>query len=311
MNALFDFLNASPALYVGSVFVLGLLVGSFLNVVIYRLPIMLQRAWREQYAELAGDDGTARAADQRGAVPADPPATAERFDLVAPRSRCNHCGHRIRAVENIPVLSYLLLGGRCSSCGTRIGLRYPLVELTTGVLSAVVAWHFGAGWTAVFALVFTWALIAAAGIDLDHQLLPDLITLPLLWLGLLVSLASEGGQPLFVDPRSAILGAAAGYLSLWLLFHVYRLLTGKEGMGYGDFKLLGALGAWLGWQLLPLVILLSAVVGAVTGGALIAFRGRDHQVPMPFGPFLAAAGWVALLWGRELVGFYLEVSGLG
>jgi leader peptidase (prepilin peptidase)/N-methyltransferase len=309
MSSLFAFLDANPGLHVAGVFVLGLIVGSFLNVVIYRLPLMLQRAWREQCAELApDDDGTP---DQRGAVPGDQPDAPERFDLVAPRSRCSHCGHAIRASENIPVVSYLLLKGRCSACGAPIGLRYPLVELATGVLSAVVAWHFGPGWTAIFALVFTWMLIAAAGIDLDHQLLPDLITLPLLWLGLLVSLGSEAGRPLFVDPRSAILGAAAGYLSLWLLFHAYKRLTGKEGMGYGDFKLLGALGAWLGWQLLPLVILLSAVVGAVTGGALIAFRGRDHQVPMPFGPFLAAAGWVALLWGPQLVGFYLEVSGLG
>ena len=309
MSEFFAVMEANAALWVGAVFLLGLLVGSFLNVVIYRLPIMLQRAWREQCAELTADDGGTP--DQRGAVSTGQPGDAGRFDLVAPRSRCSHCGHAIRAVENIPLLSYLFLKGRCSACGARIGLRYPLVELATGLLSAVVAWHFGPGWTALYALLFTWALIAAAGIDLDHQLLPDVITLPLLWLGLLASLASAGGEPLFVSPRDAILGAAAGYLSLWLLFHVYKRLTGKEGMGYGDFKLLGALGAWLGWQLLPLVILLSAVVGAVVGGALIAFRGRDRQVPMPFGPFLAAAGWVALLWGRELVGFYLEVSGLG
>jgi leader peptidase (prepilin peptidase)/N-methyltransferase len=303
MNDVFALFVASPALFVGVVFVLGLLVGSFLNVVIYRLPIMLKRDWQAQCAELTA------AADAAGtAAPAEP---AERFDLVAPRSRCSACGHRIRAVENIPVLSYLILRGRCSACGTRIGLRYPLLELGTGLLSAIVAWHFGPGWVAVFALVFTWMLIAAAGIDFDEQLLPDSITLPLLWLGLLVSLGGSPQAPLFADPRSAIVGAAAGYLSLWLLYHVYKRLTGKEGMGYGDFKLLGALGAWMGWQLLPLIVLLSAVVGALLGGALMAFRGRDHQIPMPFGPFLAAAGWVALLWGQELVGFYLEVSGLG
>ena len=317
MTELFAFFDAHPTLYVGVVFVLGLVVGSFLNVVIYRLPIMLKRAWQEQCAELTADDlgapgGPQAGAAAAGASPGDAAPEPERFDLMAPRSRCSSCGHQIRAVENIPVLSYLFLKGRCAACGAAIGARYPLVELATGLLSAVVAWHFGAGWTAVFALIFTWALIAAAGIDFDEQLLPDLITLPLLWLGLLVSLgANPDGSPLFVDPRSAIVGAAAGYLSLWLLYHVYKKLTGKEGMGYGDFKLLGALGAWMGWQLLPLIIILSAVVGAVVGGSLIAFRGRDHQVPMPFGPFLAAAGWVALLWGHELVGVYLEVSGLG
>ena len=298
MTELFAVLDASPALHIGIVFVLGLLVGSFLNVVIHRLPIMLKRAWREQCSDMLEENPDAE------------PAQPERFDLVAPRSRCPHCGHQISAGENIPVLSYLFLKGKCSSCGARISPRYPLVELATAVLSALVAWQFGAGWTTVYALAFTWALIALAGIDFDEQLLPDVITLPLLWFGLLVSLASSGGQPLFVDPRSAIIGAAAGYLTLWLLFHVYRKLTGKEGMGYGDFKLLAALGAWVGWQVLPLIVILSALVGAVIGGALIAFRGRDHQVPMPFGPFLAAAGWIALLWGEELVRLYLEVSGL-
>ena len=298
MTELFAVLDASPGLHIGTVFILGLLVGSFLNVVIYRLPIMLKRAWREQCSDMLEENPDAE------------PAQPERFDLVVPRSRCPHCGHQISAGENIPVLSYLFLKGKCSSCGARISPRYPLVELATAVLSALVAWQFGAGWTTVYALAFTWALIALAGIDFDEQLLPDVITLPLLWLGLLVSLASSGGQPLFVDPRSAIIGAAAGYLTLWLLFHVYRKLTGKEGMGYGDFKLLAALGAWVGWQVLPLIVILSALVGAVIGGALIAFRGRDHQVPMPFGPFLAAAGWIALLWGEELVRLYLEVSGL-
>jgi leader peptidase (prepilin peptidase)/N-methyltransferase len=296
-----ELLNDSRPLLVGFVFVLGLLVGSFLNVVIHRLPEMLQRSWRIQCQELLGDE--------IGATGSGP---SEKYNLVVPRSRCPSCGHGITAVENIPVVSYLLLRGRCSACGTRIPIRYPLVELGTGLLSALVAWRFGATAATMFALAFTWALVALSGIDIDRKLLPDAITLPLLWLGLLVCLggyrAADG--PVFADIEDAVIGAAAGYLSLWSVYHLFRLLTGKEGMGYGDFKLLGAVGAWLGWQYLPLTILLSAVVGAVVGGSALLISGRDSQTHIPFGPFLAAAGWVAMMWGPAIMDVYLDASGL-
>jgi len=290
------FLGNQPAIFVSLIFILGLLVGSFLNVVIHRLPLMLQRDWRAQCASLL---------DQ-------PPPTEETYNLVVPRSACPHCGHVIGALENIPVLSYLALRGRCSACKARISPRYPLVEALTAALSAVVAWHFGPGWVCVFALVVTWSLLTLTAIDLDHKLLPDIITLPLLWLGLLVSLFGFGweGRPAFADLRSAVIGAAAGYLSLWLLYHAFRLLTGKEGMGYGDFKLLGALGAWLGWQGLPLIILLSTVVGAGLGVVMIIAGKRDRQTQIPFGPYLAAAGWIAMLWGNDITRAYLSLSGL-
>ena len=223
-------LTGDPLVFTALATMLGLLVGSFLNVVIHRLPRMLQRDWRAQCAVL---------------LEQAPDPVESRYNLIVPRSACPHCGHVIGALENIPVISYLLLKGRCGACGEPISVRYPIVELMTGVLSGIVAWSFGAQWATCFALMITWALIALTFIDVDHQLLPDIITLPLLWLGLLVSLANlqVGGSPLFADVRSAVIGAAAGYLSLWLVFHLFRLLTGKEGMGYGDFKLLAALGA--------------------------------------------------------------------
>jgi len=294
----------SPALFSGSVFVLGMVVGSFLNVVIYRLPIMLEREWRAQAAELLPSDngGTAAAA----------PASLERFNLSSPPSTCPACKAPIKAWQNIPVISWLVLGGRCASCKSKISLRYPLVELTTGVLSAWVAWHFAFGSAAACALLVTWSLIALTGIDIDHQLLPDGITLPLMWAGLLaaVTIGPVPGSPLPMSARDALIGAAAGYLSLWLVFHAFRLITGKEGMGYGDFKLFAALGAWLGWKLLPLVILLSAATGAVVGILMIVMRGRDRSAPMPFGPYLAAAGWLAMMYGDSLVNGYLRLSGL-
>lgn len=284
-------LSENAAAFVAGVFLLGLAVGSFLNVVIHRLPKMMERDWRRQCAELDDTEGT---------------ATEERsFNLSTPASTCPHCGHRIRWFENIPLLSYLFLRGRCSACGKPISLRYPVIELVTALLSAAVAWHFGWSWQAGAALLLTWALIALSMIDFDHQLLPDSITLPFLWLGLLLSLF-----PVFADAQTAIIGALAGYLSLWLLFHAFRLLTGKEGMGYGDFKLLAMLGAWMGWQALPVVILLSSVVGAVVGIGLILFLGRDRQLPIPFGPYLAAAGWITLLWGSDITGAYLRWVGL-
>ena len=285
-------LQSSPATFLTAVALLGLIVGSFLNVVILRLPVMLERQWSRQSREFLQLD-----------VPAE---ESEAFNLAAPSSRCPHCGHRITALENIPVLSYLLLRGRCSECRAPISARYPLIEAATAVLSVVVAWHFGFAPQTAAALVLTWILIALAAIDFDHKLLPDILTLPLMWLGLLLSLGT-----VFIDPHTSLIGAAAGYLSLWLVFKLFKLATGKEGMGYGDFKLLAALGAWMGWQLLPVVVMLSSVVGAVVGIALIALRGRDRSIPIPFGPYLASAGWLALLWGHDLLNAYLRWAGLG
>ena len=287
-------LQTSPAWLAGTVFVLGLVVGSFLNVVAHRLPLMMEREWRDQCRELLAGDGPA------GVGKDDAP-----LNLVSPPSRCPHCGHAIRALENIPVLSWLWLRGRCSGCGARISARYPVVELATGLLSAAAAWHFGWGWPLAGALAFTWFLVPLTLIDLDHQLLPDSLTLPLVWTGLLASLV-----PVFVTPEQAIVGAAAGYLSLWLVYQLFRLVTGKEGMGFGDFKLLAACGAFMGWKMLPVVILLSSVVGAVVGIGLIALRGRDRSAPIPFGPYIAAAGWIALLWGQQIVDAYLRFAGL-
>ena len=281
-----------PVMHVPAVFVLGLLVGSFLNVVILRLPVMLERDWQQQASEILGRPG-------------EHPAP-ERFDLVHPGSHCPGCQRPIRPWENIPVISWLVLRGRCRGCGQRISVRYPLVELLTGLLSVAVALHFGWGPELAAALVLTWALIALSGIDIDHHLLPDNVTLPVLWLGLGIGLAG-----LFTTIEEAVIGAMAGYLSLWLVFHAFRLATGKEGMGYGDFKLLALLGAWLGWQALPVIILLSSLVGAAAGVAMIALLGRDRQLPIPFGPYLAAAGWLTLLWRDDIIAGYLQWSGLG
>ena len=290
--------TAHPGFFIAACGVLGLLVGSFLNVVAYRLPIMLERQCREQCAELAqGPDAPV--------VPER--ATAERFDLLLPRSACPLCGAPITALQNIPVVSYLALRGRCAGCRAPISPRYPLVELLTGITSATVAWQFGFGTAALAGLVLTWFLIALTIIDIDHQLLPDDLTLPLLWLGLALSLTSAGsgraGVP--IDPRSSILGAVAGYLSLWCVYHLFRLATGKEGMGYGDFKLLAALGAWLGWQMLLPIVLVAAAAGACVGIVMLAARGKGRHTPIAFGPFLAAAGWLMLLFGHSLVARYL------
>ena len=272
------------------VFLLGLSVGSFLNVVIYRLPKMMEAQWTRDCRELL-----------------EQPLQAEspRFDLAQPASHCPNCGHKIKPWENVPLFSWLLLRGRCSDCGNPISPRYPIIEALTGLLSLAVAIHFGFTWTTAGALGLTWALITLSMIDFDVQLLPDSITLPFLWLGLLLSLS-----PYFVDPRSAIIGAAAGYLSLWSVYQLFKRLTGKEGMGYGDFKLLAMLGAWLGWQALPQIVLLSALVGAIVGVSLILLRGRDKNIPIPFGPYLAAAGWISLMWGEQINRAYLHWSGL-
>jgi leader peptidase (prepilin peptidase)/N-methyltransferase len=306
-----EFLSYSPAFFVGSCLVFGLLIGSFLNVVIYRVPIMLERQWREQCMELAGTGAasTAPATDSQQSGADLPPAVKapEPFNLVVPRSTCPSCKAPITAIQNIPVLSYLFLRGRCARCSARISARYPAVEALTGILSAAVAWKFGFGWPTLAALVLTWFLVALTFIDVDHQLLPDNLTLPLLWIGLLLSLwgPQAAGAPVPMDMRSSIIGAIGGYLSLWSVYHLFRLLTGKEGMGYGDFKLFAALGAWLGWKMLLPIILIAAGVGAVVGIALLAVRGQNRSTPIAFGPFLATAGWLMLMFGQELVTGYL------
>jgi leader peptidase (prepilin peptidase) / N-methyltransferase len=296
-----ELLASSPPLFIGTCLVVGLLVGSFLNVVIYRLPVMLERQWREQFS-----DPVAVAADGQGTGDT-PAAPSPRFNLVVPRSACPACKAPITALQNIPVFSYLVLRGRCASCGVRISIRYPLIELLSGLLSAAVAWKFGFGWQTAAAILFTWFLIALTFIDVDNQLLPDDLTLPLLWIGLLLSLwaAQRGGPPVPVDAHSSIIGAIAGYLSLWSVYHLFRLLTGKEGMGYGDFKLFAALGAWLGWKMLFPIILFAATVGATVGITMLAFGGRSRSTPIPFGPFLAAAGWLTLMFGPEVITTYL------
>lgn len=276
--------------------VVGLIVGSFLNVVIARLPVILERQWRTECHELLAEE-------QAGGADASP-APGERFDLVVPRSRCPDCGEPVRALDNIPVLSWLWLRGRCRHCGRPISLQYPFVEILSALLAVAVVARYGADGYSLLVIAFSWTLLAAAVIDLRTTLLPDNLTLPLLWLGLLAAVG--GWSP--VTPADAIIGAASGYLILWALYHAFRILTGKEGMGYGDFKLLAALGAWVGWQGLPLVIILSSGVGAVMGLAMIALQGRDRAAPIPFGPFLAAGGWIALLWGQGIASAYLAWS---
>ncbi|MEP7243279.1 MAG: A24 family peptidase [Gammaproteobacteria bacterium] len=296
-----ELLARSPALFIGTCLVLGLLVGSFLNVVIYRVPLMLERQWRDQCAELGATGG--------GVPPAA--ATAPPFNLVVPRSACPACKAPITALQNIPVVSYLFLRGKCAGCGVRISPRYPIIEALTGLMSAAVAWKLGFGWPAVAGLVLTWYLVALTFIDVDTQLLPDNMTLPLLWLGLAVSLwgPSSTGAPIPVDLRTSVIGALAGYLSLWGVFHAFRLATGKEGMGYGDFKLFAALGAWLGWQMLLPIILIAAAVGAVSGIVILSVQKQGRSTPIAFGPYLAASGWLMLMCGQQLVDRYLGLFG--
>ena len=286
---MFDILAGNLPAFVCVCLIFGLLIGSFLNVVIYRLPIMMQRDWREQAREILEQ-------------PSEPQATT--FNLVLPNSSCPHCNHEIKPWENIPVISYLFLRGKCSSCKAPISLRYPLVELTCGLLSAFIAWHFGFTWQTGGMLLLTWGLLAMSLIDVDHQLLPDSLVLPLLWLGLI---ANSFG--LFASLEDALWGAIAGYLSLWSVYWLFKLVTGKEGMGYGDFKLLAMLGAWGGWQVLPLTILLSSLVGAVLGTIMLRMRNAESSTPIPFGPYLAIAGWIALLWGEQITSSYLQIAG--
>ena len=290
-----ELFTQAPTVFIAVAFAFALMIGSFLNVVIYRLPLMMQRDWLEQCDELSKEPA--------------PDLPKGKFNLVVPRSRCPSCGAPIKAWQNIPVLSYLLLGAQCSNCRQSISVRYPLVETLTAILAAICAWHFGFGWEALMAIGLTCVLVVISLIDFDHQIIPDSIVMPLLWVGLTMSLFHPlaGADTLFISPQDAIVGAVAGYLSLWSVYQLFKLVTGKEGMGYGDFKLLAALGAWLGWQALPTIILMSAVVGAVIGITLIVFRGRDRQIPIPFGPYLAAAGWIVMLWGETIKNAYLDL----
>lgn len=280
---------------------IGLMVGSFLNVVIYRLPIMMHRSWRRECFNYLSKTEDSTRLHQDAKLEEDD----SKFNLIFPLSRCPHCETPIKPYQNIPVISYLLLKGRCAKCHAPIALRYPVIEALTGLFSVVIVWHFGYSFEALAALCLTWSLITLSMIDIDHQLLPDSITLPLLWLGLLLSLFE-----IFTDSHASIIGAIVGYLSLWTVYHGFKLLTGKEGMGHGDFKLLAMFGAWLGWQYLLPIILLSSLVGAVTGIAMIVLVKRDKNIPIPFGPYLAAAGWIALLWGDNINRAYLDFAGL-
>jgi len=271
--------------------ILGLLVGSFLNVLIYRLPIMMKRSWTQECQEFLE-------------LPITEPSPKV-FNLCLPASHCTKCDTNIKSYQNIPVLSYLFLKGKCANCQAKISIRYPFVEALTGIASAIVAFQLGGGIETLFALFLTWTLIALSGIDIDHQLLPDNITLPVLWLGILLSLFG-----IFTDPVSSIIGAMAGYLSLWSIYQLFKLLTGKEGMGFGDFKLLALFGAWFGWQYLMIIVLISSLVGAIIGISMMIILGRDKNIPIPFGPYLAIAGWIALLWGETINTVYLTSIGL-
>jgi leader peptidase (prepilin peptidase)/N-methyltransferase len=287
MPEIFVLMESSPSLFLAVIFVVSLMVGSFLNVVIYRLPIMMERSWKQEFNSYFNSD-TEQVEQQT-------------FNLIKPDSTCPKCQHKIRAWENIPLFSWLWLRGKCSGCDNPISIRYPLVELTTAVLSLIVAWHFGFGLQAIAGVFLTWCLVAMTFIDLDKMLLPDQITLPLLWLGLLLGIGN-----IYVNSVDAIIGAAAGYLSLWSVYWLFKLATGKEGMGYGDFKLLAALGAWLGWQYLPIVILLSSFVGAIIGITYLSLTKKDQQQPIPFGPYLAIAGWITFLYGDWISAQYWQ-----
>lgn len=298
MHDFTNYLSSNPDFFVGVVFLFGLMFGSFFNVVIYRMPVMMKLEWlqnaRDFLQELLHLDKLPGVIEEHPKDLPKPP-----FNLVTPHSTCPHCGHGIRWHENIPLISYAFLKGKCSQCKARISPRYPIIELVTGLLSAFVAWRFGFSWETAAVLLFTWCLICLTMIDVDHKLLPDQLTLPLMWLGILVNM-----NGMFVSLEQSVLGAVIGYLSLWSIYWLFKLLTGKEGMGYGDFKLLAALCAWMGWQALPLIILLSSLVGSVVGISLIIIKGRDRNIPIPFGPYLAVAGWIAFFWGDAIVRYY-------
>lgn len=290
MQFLGELYQSQPLIMLLMVAIFSLMVGSFLNVIIYRLPIIMEREWKTQCQEFLGHPDTQN-------------LPVERYNLVVPRSRCPHCNHLISAWENIPVISYLLQKGRCQHCSKPISMRYPVIEALTAVLSIMVVNHFGLNWSSMSLLVLTWGLISLSFIDLDHHLLPDNLTLPLMWLGLLFAVFGVG----VVDLKSAIVGTMIGYVSLWTIFQLFRLATGKEGMGYGDFKLLAVFGAWLGWQQLPLIILLASFVGAIVGILNILIRKKDKSQPIPFGPFLCTAGFIAMLWGDQIARNYMQL----
>jgi leader peptidase (prepilin peptidase)/N-methyltransferase len=290
---LFNFFSTHPAAFTAGCFIFGLLVGSFLNVVIYRLPKMMERDWKHECRLILDiEDHEAK-------------NITEKFNLAFPNSSCPHCGTAIKPWQNIPVISYLILGGKCHHCKASISIRYPLIELATGIIAAVIAWKFGVSLQTLALLGFSFSLIALTMIDIDHQLLPDQITLPLMWTGLIANQWS-----LFCSPVDAFWGAVAGYMSLWCVFQLFKLVTGKEGMGFGDFKLLAALGAWMGWQQLPLIIILSSLVGAVLGSIMLSLAKKGRGTPIPFGPYLAIAGWIAMLWGTQITDMYFQFAGL-
>ena len=279
-------LQSNETLLLVTVTVIGLAVGSFLNVVIYRLPLMMKRTWRSECCEFLEIENKAG-------------EESENFNLLKPASHCPHCNHRITALQNIPVLSYLLLRGKCSNCGAAISIRYPSIEILTGAMSFIITLYFGYGTQLIPLLILTWSLIALSFIDIDHQLLPDDITLPVMWLGILCNMFA-----VFTDIYASVAGAMLGYMSLWSIYILFKLVTGKEGMGHGDFKLLALLGAWMGWQSLPMIVILSSVCGAIVGSGMIIFRGHDRQTAIPFGPYLAMAGWITLVWGEQITGAY-------
>lgn len=289
VSNLIELFQLYPAFYLGTIFIVGLLVGSFLNVVIFRLPKMMENDWNQQCCELLDID--------------DPQYKKEKvnFNLITPRSRCPACNHQIKAIENIPVISYLFLKGKCSNCQNKISIRYPLVEFVSAIAVTIVAFYFGVSLQTFFAICLTWALITLSMIDFDHQLLPDDITLPFLWLGIIINLFN-----VFTDIESSILGAIFGYGILWIVYITFKLITGKEGMGHGDFKLLAMLGAWFGWQSLPLIIILSSVVGATVGISLMIFKSHNRTSAIPFGPYLAIAAWISMLWGSYIMSAYLN-----
>ncbi|HIQ14954.1 MAG TPA: prepilin peptidase [Leucothrix sp.] len=280
---IFNALRENPTFFLIVVGLFSLLIGSFLNAAIYRIPIMLQQSWREECEELFGGES-------------EQSTPKEKFNLMVPRSQCPSCGHMITALENIPVLSYLFLGGKCSSCKNKISIQYPVLEILTTLVSVFVAWNFGFGWQTLAALLFTWVLILLSMIDAKTMLLPDNLTLPLMWFGIAVNY-----HGLFVDLQSSVLGAMFGYLSLWSLFHLFKLITGKDGMGYGDFKILAAIGAWGGWQILPFTVFAASTLGAIIGILLIVIQRNKESQPIPFGPWLALAGFIGFIWRDEII----------
>ena len=305
MLSIFVVLQQEPVLFYTSVVVFSLLIGSFLNVVIHRLPLMMKQEARQDCSRFLAEEFPESLSESEREYVSSPNQDAsaqEKYNLVVPRSACPHCGHQITALENIPIISYLVLRGKCRNCDSKISIRYPFVEALSAVFVFIVALKFGVSDQLLFAAFFTWSVLALTFIDLDTQYLPDQITLPLLWLGLLINLDNT-----FTDIQSAILGAAAGYLSLWLVYKLFKLITNKEGMGYGDFKLLAMIGAWCGWQAVPAVILISSVIGSIVGISLILIKYHEKGKPIPFGPYLAGAGWLVLLWGNDINDFYLKL----